>query len=165
MTRFIRSDKKRNYYLDQERIEEEAKYDGFYAVATNIFDMEETEILSIQARRYKIEDCFRILKTNFSSRPVHHRLESRIRVHFLICFTSLLIYRLLEVKLDRNNTHYTTDQILETLRNMNVINCQDVYYQACYTGSDVLDSLEHLFNLQLNRKYYLPKTLKKLQKK
>ena len=64
VTRFIRSDKKRNYYLDQERIEEEAKYDGFYAVATNIFDMEETEILSIQARRYKIEDCFRILKTN-----------------------------------------------------------------------------------------------------
>lgn len=163
--RFIRSDKKRNYYLDQERIEEEAKYDGFYAVATNIFDMEETEILSIQARRYKIEDCFRILKTNFSSRPVHHRLESRIRAHFLICFTSLLIYRLLEVKLDRNNTHYTTEQILETLRNMNVTNCQDVYYQACYTGSDVLDSLEHLFNLQLNKKYYLPKTLNKLQKK
>ena len=153
VTRFIRSDKKRNYYLDQERIEEEAKYDGFYAVATNIFDMEETEILSIQARRYKIEDCFRILKTNFSSRPVHHRLESRIRAHFLICFTSLLIYRLLEVKLDRNNTHYTTEQILETLRNMNVTNCQDVYYQACYTGSDVLDSLEHLFNLQLNKKY------------
>ena len=165
VTRFIRSDKKRNYYLDQERIEEEAKYDGFYAVATNIFDMEETEILSIQARRYKIEDCFRILKTNFSSRPVHHRLESRIRAHFLICFTSLLIYRLLEVKLDRNNTHYTTEQILETLRNMNVANCQDVYYQACYTGSDVLDSLEHLFNLQLNKKYYLPKTLNKLQKK
>lgn len=165
VTRFIRSDKKRNYYLDQERIEEEAKYDGFYAVATNIFDMEETEILSIQARRYKIEDCFRILKTNFSSRPVHHRLESRIRAHFLICFTSLLIYRLLEVKLDRNNTHYTTAQILETLRNMNVANCQDVYYQACYTGSDVLDSLEHLFNLQLNKKYYLPKTLNKLQKK
>ena len=165
VTRFIRSDKKRNYYLDQERIEEEAKYDGFYAVATNIFDMEETEILSIQARRYKIEDCFRILKTNFSSRPVHHRLESRIRAHFLICFTSLLIYRLLEVKLDRNNTHYTTEQILETLRNMNVTNCQDVYYQACYTGSDVLDSLEHLFNLQLNKKYYLPKTLNKLQKK
>ena len=165
VTRFIRSDKKRNYYLDQERIEEEAKYDGFYAVATNIFDTEETEILSIQARRYKIEDCFRILKTNFSSRPVHHRLESRIRAHFLICFTSLLIYRLLEVKLDRNNTHYTTEQILETLRNMNVTNCQDVYYQACYTGSDVLDSLEHLFNLQLNKKYYLPKTLNKLQKK
>ena len=165
VTRFIRSDKKRNYCLDQERIEEEAKYDGFYAVATNIFDMEATEILSIQAKRYKIEDCFRILKTNFSSRPVHHRLEPRIRAHFLICFTSLLIYRLLEVKLDRNHTHYTTDQILETLRNMNVVNCQDVYYQACYTGSDVLDSLEHLFNLQLNRKYYLPKTLNKLQKK
>ena len=75
------------------------------------------------------------------------------------------LYRLLEIKLDRNNTHFTPDQILETLKNMNVVNCQDIYYQACYTGSDVLDSLEQLFHLQLDRKYYLPKTLNRYQKK
>ena len=162
VTRFIKSDKeKKNYYLDEARIEEEAKYDGFYAVATNIFDMKETEVLDIQSRRYKIEDCFRVLKTNFSSRPVYHRKESRIKAHFLICYTALLIYRLLEVKLDRNNTHFTTEQIIETLQNMNVVNCSDMYYQACYTGSDVLDSLEQLFDLKLNRKYYQPKTLNK----
>lgn len=165
VTRFIKSDKeKKNYYLDEARIEEEAKYDGFYAVATNIFDMKETEVLDIQSRRYKIEDCFRVLKTNFSSRPVYHHKENRIKVHFLICYTALLIYRLLEVKLDRNKTHFTTEQIIETLQNMNVVNCSDMYYQACYTGSDVLDSLEQLFDLKLNRKYYQPKTLNKFKK-
>ena len=165
VTRFIRSDKeKKNYSLDETRIEAEAQYDGFYAVATNIFDMKETEVLNIQSRRYQIEDCFRILKTNFSSRPVYHHKENRIKAHFLICYTALLIYRLLEVKLDRNKTHFTTGQIIETLQNMNVVNCSDMYYQACYTGSDVLDSLEQLFDLKLNRKYYLPKTLNKLKK-
>ena len=165
VTRFIKSDKeKKNYYLDEARIEEEAKYDGFYAVATNIFDMKETEVLDIQSRRYKIEDCFRVLKANFSSRPVYHRKENRINAHFLICYTALLIYRLLEVKLDRNKTHFTTEQIIETLQNMNVVNCSDMYYQACYTGSDVLDSLEQLFDLKLNRKYYEPKTLNKFKK-
>ena len=165
VTRFIKSDKeKKNYYLDEARIEEEAKYDGFYAVATNIFDMKETEVLDIQSRRYKIEDCFRVLKTNFSSRPVYHHKESRIKAHFLICYTALLIYRLLEVKLDRNKTHFTTEQIIETLQNMNVVNCSDMYYQACYTGSDVLDSLEQLFDLKLSRKYYQPKTLNKFKK-
>lgn len=165
VTRFIKSDKeKKNYYLDEARIEEEAKYDGFYAVATNIFDMKETEVLDIQSRRYKIEDCFRVLKTNFRSRPVYHRKENRIKAHFLICYTALLIYRLLEVKLDRNKTHFTTEQIIETLQNMNVVNCSDMYYQACYTGSDVLDSLEQLFDLKLSRKYYQPKTLNKFKK-
>lgn len=165
VTRFIKSDKeKKNYYLDEARIEEEAKYDGFYAVATNIFDMKETEVLDIQSRRYKIEDCFRVLKTNFSSRSVYHRKENRIKAHFLICYTALLIYRLLEVKLDRNKTHFTTEQIIETLQNMNVVNCSDMYYQACYTGSDVLDSLEQLFDLKLSRKYYQPKTLNKFKK-
>ena len=165
VTRFIKSDKeKKNYYLDEARIEEEAKYDGFYAVATNIFDMKETEVLDIQSRRYKIEDCFRVLKTNFSSRPVYHRKKNRIKAHFLTCYTALLIYRLLEVKLDRNKTHFTTEQIIETLQNMNVVNCSDMYYQACYTGSDVLDSLEQLFDLKLSRKYYQPKTLNKFKK-
>lgn len=165
VTRFIKSDKeKKNYSLDEARIEAEAQYDGFYAVSTNIFDMKETEVLDIQSRRYQIEDCFRILKTNFSSRPVYHHKENRIKAHFLICYTALLIYRLLEVKLDRNKTHFTTGQIIETLQNMNVVNCSDMYYQSCYTGSDVLDSLEQLFDLKLNRKYYLPKTLNKLKK-
>lgn len=165
VTRFIKSDKKKTtYYLDSERIEEEAKYDGFYAVATNIFDMSENEIIEIQSRRYQIEDCFRIMKTNLDGRPIFHWTDPRIVAHFLICYTALLIYRLLEVKLDRNGTHFTTSQIIETLKNMEVVNCSDVYYQACYTGSKTLDALEQIFDLKLDKKYYEPKKLNKLSK-
>lgn len=168
VTRFIKSvntSNKKDYYLDEDRIQEEEKYDGFYAVATNIFDMNEQEIIQIQSQRYKIEDCFRVLKTNFSSRPVYHHKAERIKAHFLICYTALLMYRLLEVKLDRNGTHFTTRQIIETIQNMNVVDCEGAFYKACYTGSDVLDAFEQLYNLKLNRKHYQPKDLNKISKK
>lgn len=168
VTRFINKKKntnKKEFYLDEDKIREEEKYDGFYAIATNIFDMDETEIITIQSKRYKIEDCFRVLKTNFSSRPVYHHKKERIRAHFLICYTALLIYRLLEVKLDRNKTHFTTQQIIDTLKNMNVLECDGAFYKSCYTGSDVLDAFEQIFDLKLNRKHYLPKTLNKISKK
>ena len=168
VTRFINKKKntnKKEFYLDEDKIREEEKYDGFYAIATNIFDMDETEIIAIQSKRYKVEDCFRVLKTNFSSRPVYHHKKERIRAHFLICYTALLIYRLLEVKLDRNKTHFTTQQIIDTLKNMNVLECDGAFYKSCYTGSDVLDAFEQIFDLKLNRKNYLPKTLNKISKK
>lgn len=164
VTRFINSKKvldKTDYYIDQEVINEEEKYDGFYAIATNIFDQSEDEIIDIQANRYKIEDCFRVLKTNFSARPVYHYKKERIRAHFLICYTALLIYRLLEVQLDRNNTHFTTNQIIKTLQNMNVLEYDGAFYKSCYTGSNVLDAFEQLFDLKLNKKNYLPKDLNK----
>ena len=165
--RFLKrtDDTRAAYMIDEAKIADEARYDGFYAVATNIFDMKETDILAISSRRYKIEDCFRTLKTHFEARPVYHRLESRIKAHFLICYTALLIYRLLEVKLDRNGTHFTPKQILETLKNMEVADYQGIFYQACYTGSDVLDALEQLFHLGSDRKYYLPKTLNRLSRR
>ena len=168
VTRFIKSSKKNSktdYYLDEERIKEEEKYDGFYCVATNIFDKDERDIINIQKKRYKIEDCFRVLKTHFHTRPVHHYKEERIKAHFLICYTALLIYRLLEVKLDRNNSHFTTGQIITTLKNMNVLDCEGVFYKSCYTGSNVLDSLEQVFNLNLNKTYFQPSTLNKIAKK
>lgn len=167
VTRFIKTKvgTRSDYELNQERIDEEAKYDGFYAVATNIYDMEETEILEISSQRNKIEDCFRIMKTNFNGRPVYHWLRERIRAHFLICYTALLIYRLLEVQLDRQGTHFSTEQILETLKNMEVLECDGIYYKACYTGSKVLDALEQLYGLGMNKKNYLPKTLNKFLKK
>ncbi len=168
VTRFIKSSKKNSktdYYLDEERIKEEEKYDGFYCVATNIFNEDERDIINIQKNRYKIEDCFRVLKTYFHTRPIHHYKEERIKSHFLICYTALLIYRLLEVKLDRNNTHFTTGQIITTLKNMNVLDCEGAFYKSCYTGSNVLDSLEQLFNLGLNKTYYQPSKLNKIAKK
>lgn len=168
VTRFIKSSKKNSktdYYLDEERIKEEEKYDGFYCVATNIFNEDERDIINIQKNRYKIEDCFRVLKTHFHTRPIHHYKEERIKSHFLICYTALLIYRLLEVKLDRNNTHFTTGQIITTLKNMNVLDCEGAFYKSCYTGSNTLDSLEQLFNLGLNKTYYQPSKLNKIAKK
>ena len=168
VTRFIKSSKKNSktdYYLDEERIKEEEKYDGFYCVATNIFNEDEREIIDVQRNRYKIEDCFRVLKTFFETRPIYHYKNERIKAHFLICYTALLIYRLLEVKLDRNNSHFTTGQIITTLKNMNVLDCEGVFYKSCYTGSNVLDSLEQVFGLGINKTFYYPVQLNKIAKK
>lgn len=153
-----------NYVLDMDKIHEEEKYDGFYAVATNLDDSAK-DILAVAQNRYKIEDCFRIMKTNFDARPVFLRKLERIRAHFLICYTALLIYRLMECKLDDNLTHVTTSNLIKTLRNMNVVNMDDMYYKSIYSGSQALDALERCFELQLNRKYYRPSDLNKIVKK
>lgn len=153
-----------NYVLDMDKIHEEEKYDGFYAVATNLDDSAK-DILAVAQNRYKIEDCFRIMKTNFDARPVFLRKPERIRAHFLICYTALLIYRLMECKLDDNLTHVTTSNLIKTLRNMNVVNMDDMYYRSIYSGSQALDALERCFELQLNRKYYRPSDLNKIVKK
>ena len=153
-----------NYVLDMDKIHEEEKYDGFYAVATNLDDSAK-DILAVAQNRYKIEDCFRIMKTNFDARPVFLRKPERIRAHFLICYTALLIYRLMECKLDDNLTHVTTSNLIKTLRNMNVVNMDDMYYKSIYSGSQALDALERCFELQLNRKYYRPSDLNKIVKK
>lgn len=153
-----------NYVLDMDKIYEEEKYDGFYAVATNLDDSAK-DILAVAQNRYKIEDCFRIMKTNFDARPVFLRKLERIRAHFLICYTALLIYRLMECKLDDNLTHVTTSNLIKTLRNMNVVNMDDMYYKSIYSGSQALDALERCFELQLNRKYYRPSDLNKIVKK
>ena len=153
-----------HYEIDQSVIDEEEKYDGYYAVATNLDD-DAKAILYISSQRYKIEDCFRILKTNFSARPVYHRNKNRITAHFMICYTALLIYRLLECKLDQYGTHFTTDNILDTLKNMNVANMHDLYYMAAYRGSEVCTALNGLFGLGLDKKYYQPKELNRKIKK
>lgn len=153
-----------NYVLDMDKIHEEERYDGFYAVATNLDDSAK-DILAVAQNRYKIEDCFRIMKTNFDARPVFLRKPERIRAHFLICYTALLIYRLMECKLDDNLTHVTTSNLIKTLRNMNVVNMDDMYYKSIYSGSQALDALERCFELQLNRKYYRPSDLNKIVKK
>ena len=153
-----------NYVLDMDKIHEEEKYDGFYAVATNLDDSAK-DTLAVAQNRYKIEDCFRIMKTNFDARPVFLRKPERIRAHFLICYTALLIYRLMECKLDDNLTHVTTSNLIKTLRNMNVVNMDDMYYKSIYSGSQTLDALERCFELQLNRKYYRPSDLNKIVKK
>lgn len=149
-----------HYEINQSVIDGEEKYDGYYAVATNLTDHAK-DILEINSKRYKIEDCFRILKTNFEARPIYHRNRDRIIAHFLICYTTLLIYRLLEAKLDQYGTHFTTNEILSTLRNMNVSSVEDAFYSATYTSSQVCTALNGVFDLGLDKRYYLPKDLRK----
>lgn len=153
-----------SYILDQSVIDKEEKYDGYYAIATNLED-DAKSIIEISSNRYKIEDCFRVMKTNFSARPVYHKNKERIIAHFMICYTALLIYRLLESKLDAYGTHFTIENIIETLKNMEVANVHDMYYLSTYNGSQILTALNTVFGLGLDKKYYLPKELNKKIKK
>ena len=168
VTRFIKRTSKSksgedvsdHYELDQSKIEEEEQYDGYYAVATNLDDPAK-DILEVASRRYNIEDCFRIMKTNFAARPVFHHKRPRIIAHFMICYTALLIYRLLEKKLDASGNHFSVENIVETLRNMEVANIEDMCYMSTYTCSQVCTALNGLYDLGLDKKYYLPKDLNK----
>ena len=153
-----------NYELDLDVIKGEEKYDGFYAVATNLDDPAK-DILGISANRYKIEDCFRVMKTNFSARPVFHQKRERIIAHFMICYTALLIYRLLEKKLDMYGTHFTVNNIIETLDSMDVANVEDMCYMSTYTSSRVCTALNAVTGIGLDKKYYQPKELNKKIKK
>ena len=165
IARFIKAVNKNVYSLDLDRIANEEKYDGFYALATNLEDESIKEIIEINAQRYKIEDCFRVLKTNFDAHPIHHRLKPRIIAHFMICYSALLIYRLLETKLKEKGYHFTINEILNTLKNMNVCNVENIIYQSTYTSSKVCDALNYIFNFDLDRKGYRPTDLNKKIKK
>ena len=153
-----------NYVLDEEKIRNEEKYDGYYAIATNLDDPAK-DILAIAHKRYQIEECFRIMKTNFDARPVYHRKADRIKAHFTICFTALLIYRLMEVQLDQNKKHHTIDETRDTLRNMNVTEEFNAYYKALYTGSQTLSDLVSVFGLPLDHEFYQSRQLRSLIKK
>ena len=92
-----------------------------------------------------IEECFRIMKTDFEARPVYLQREDRIKAHFLICFIALLVYRLLEVKLEKK---YTTDEIISTLRGMEVIKREGYGYESVYDITDLTNDLHSLFNFR-----------------
>ena len=139
--------------------------DSVVTKRTQPFDDNAKDIIEISSNRYKIEDCFRVMKTNFSARPVFHQNRERIIAHFMICYTALLVYRLLEAKLDKNKTHFSIENITETLKNMEVVNVGDMYYMSTYNGSQICTALNTVFDLELDKKYYLPKELNKKIKK
>ncbi len=129
------------YSMGEERVSEEAQYDGFYAVITNL-EGDVGEIIKINQQRWEIEENFRIMKTEFEARPVYVRREDRIKAHFLICYISLLIYRLLEKKLENR---YTCEEILKTLRGMQMTRIsKDGGYIPSYKRTDVTDSLHKI---------------------
>ena len=111
------TDLKEVAFIDTEAIMNEAQYDGFYAICTNLENESIEELIKINRQRWQIEECFRIMKTEFRARPGYLRNEDRIKAHFIICFIALTIYRLLEKKLGER---FTCEEIIETLKNMNM---------------------------------------------
>ena len=136
---------KKVYGLDEEAIEKEALYDGFYSICTNLIDDSVKDILAVSEGRWKIEESFRILKTDFESRPVYVSREDRIRAHFLICYLSLLIFRLLEKKIGEG---YTSNQIIQTLREYNLLRINGEGYLPEYTRTMLIDRLHEEFGFR-----------------
>lgn len=133
------------YGLDEELIRKEELYDGFYAVITNL-EGDINEIIKINKQRWEIEENFRIMKTEFEARPVYVRRDDRIKAHFMTCYISLLLYRLLEKKLESD---FTCSQILETLRNMNVtLLSKDGGYIPSYKRTKLTDALHNAFGFR-----------------
>ena len=132
------------YSIDEEIIKEEEKYDGYYGITTNLVgDIQ--DILNISKNRWEIEESFRILKTDFDSGTIHLSREDRITAHFLTCFISLLIYRILENKLDYK---YTNSKIIEKLRNMEVYEEKGAGYSPAYVRDDLSDTLHEIFGFR-----------------
>ena len=113
-------------------------YDGLYAVCTDLLDDDVEDILKVSEGRWEIEECFRIMKTDFSARSVYLQDENRIRAHFLICFLALMLYRYLEKKLDYK---YTCEEILDTLKAMNFSDLQEQGFVPLYKKEKITDDL------------------------
>ena len=128
------------YSIDEDKIADEEKYDGFYAVSTNLED-EAQEIVKINQRRWEIEECFRIIKHEFKARPAYLSRSERINAHFMTCFISLIIYRFLEMKLRED---YTVDQIISVLREMIMVKQEGYGYIPAYDRTDLTDRLHEV---------------------
>ena len=136
--------------LDLDKIRDEEKYDGFYAVITNLED-DICGILKINRQRWEIEENFRIMKTDFEARPVYVRREDRIKAHFLTCYISLLVYRLLEKRIGNN---YTCNEILSTLRSMQVtLLSKESGYIPSYKRTDLTDDLHKAFGFHTDYEF------------
>jgi len=146
------------YSINQALINEESKYDGYYALTTNLIG-DISEIFKIVKGRWEIEESFRIMKSDFLARPVNLSREDRIKAHFMTCFISLFIYRLLEKKLDYK---YTTSQILDTIRNMNMFEQKGLGFEPIYERTNITDDLHDLFKFNTDLEIVSYKKMKKI---
>ena len=146
------------YSINEDLIQQESKYDGYYALTTNLVG-DVNEIFKIVKGRWEIEESFRIMKSDFLARPVNLSREDRIKAHFMTCFISLFIYRLLEKKLDYK---YTTSQILNTLRNMNMIEQKGLGFEPIYERTTITDDLHDIFKFNTDLEIISYKKMKKI---
>ena len=149
------------HYLDESKIEDEARYDGLYAVCTDLLDDEVSEILKVSEGRWQIEECFRIMKTDFSARPVYLQNENRIKAHFLICFLALTIYRFLEKKL---NSKYTCEELLDVLKAMNFVEVQEQGFVPTYKRDSITDALHDACGFRTDYQFITKSKMKTIQK-
>ena len=147
--------------LDIDKILEETKFDGLYAVCTDLLDDYVEDILKVSEGRWQIEACFRVMKTDFSARPVHVRREDRIKAHFLICFLALMIFRFLEKKL---NKKYTVETILETLHSMNFTDIEEQGFIPIYTRTQLTDDLHSACGFRTDYQFISKSKMKDIQK-
>lgn len=145
-------------YIDEDAIAKEEQYDGFYAVCTSLEDGPEP-IIKVNQRRWEIEECFRIMKSEFQARPVYLKLQDRIVAHFITCFISLIVYRYLERKLDNR---YTVGQIIDTLQEMNFLKYEGKGYQPTYTRTELTDALHEAFGFCTSKEIVPIKKMKKI---
>lgn len=152
---------KQLYSINDDIISKEEMFDGFYAVCTNLED-NASEIIKINKRRWEIEECFRIMKSEFKARPVYLSRDDRITAHFTTCFVALMLYRLLEKKLEEK---YTTKEIIDTLREMNMLEIQGEGYIPCYTRTDLTDFLHEKFEFRTDLQIVSKSQMKNILKK
>ena len=148
----------KTYSINEDLIKEEEKYDGYYALSTNLTGNID-DILKITKGRWEIEESFRIMKSDFLARPVNLSREDRIKAHFMTCFIALLIYRILEKKLDYK---YTTKEILDTLRNINVTELKGNGYIPSYERTNITDFIHEKYNFNTDTEVITYKKIKKI---
>lgn len=151
-----------HYYLDLEAVAEEEKYDGLYAVCTDLLDDNVADILKISEGRWQIEDCFRTMKTDFDARPVYVSREDRIRSHFLICFLALLHFRLLKREL---KTPCTTEQLLEVLKNIRFADIGEQGFMPVYERQQITDELHDICGFRTDYEFITKRKMREIQKK
>ena len=144
--------------LKLDKIKEEEKFDGYYSIVTSEKDLSDKEIRDIYKGLWKIEDSFKITKSNLETRPVYVWTKEHIEAHFLTCFISLVIIRLLEYKTNRK---YSTRKMIDSLKKFNSTNIEhDIYLQNF--SNDVIKNFEEIFDVNLSRKYLTLSEIKKI---
>jgi len=148
------------YSIDTALIQKEEAFDGFYGVCTNLED-DTSEIIKVNHRRWEIEECFRIMKSEFKARPVYLSNDDRIEAHFTTCFISLIIYRLLEKRL---NDNFTCHEIISELRDMEFLDVKGEGYVPTYTRTDFTDALHEVFGFRTDYQIVTTSMMKKIFK-
>ena len=149
-------------YLDTDKVEQESLYDGLYAVSTDLLDDPVRDILNVSEGRWEIEECFRIMKTDFEARPVFLQNSIRIKAHFLTCFLALIVYRYLEKSID---DRYTCDDILSTLKKMNFASIKEQGFIPTYQRTKLTDNLHEVCGFRTDYEFITKSQMKTIQKK